>query len=341
MKRMLFPLVMIVLSLLVVLSGCTTGASGSKDQSAGSGAGKNAGDSGEKVLLLNNGEEPTSLDPPIGFDSVSYNILNNTMEGLTRLGKDNQPHPAIASEWDVSKNGKVYTFKLRKDAKWSNGDPVTAQDFEYAWKRLANPETAAAPAFLSYIIKGAEAYNTGKGSADDMMVKAVDDHTLKVTLAYPQSYFLSVISNPCFFPVNKKVVENNPKWASDADTLVTNGPFTITKWEHDNQIVMKKNPNYWDADTVKLDKVIWKMINDPNTEYQMYKTDELHTSDVPSDLSEQLFKSGKVKVAKQAGTYFYRFNTNMKPFDNQKIRKAFSLAINRENIVKYITKNKE
>lgn len=343
MKKTMLPFLMVLLSLAIVLSGCTTqqGSTGSgSEESDGSDGNQKEGTS-EKVLLLNNVEEPTSLDPPIGFDSLSYNILNNTMEGMTRLGKDHQPQPAMASEWKKSDDGLTYTFTIREDAEWSNGDPVTAEDFEYAWKRLANPETAAAPAFLAYIIKGAEAYNKGEGSADEMMVQAVDEKTLKVTLAYPQSYFLSVISIPPFFPVHKETVENNPEWASEVDTLVTNGPFTMTDWQHDSKIIMKKNENYWDAETVKLDSVVWEMVNDTNTEYQMYKTDELHTSAVPSDLSEQLFEKGVVNVKDQSGVYFYRFNTTMKPFDNQKIRKAFSMAINREEIVKFITKNKE
>ncbi|WP_407644196.1 peptide ABC transporter substrate-binding protein [Falsibacillus albus] len=294
-----------------------------------------------KVLYLNNGQEPTSLDPPIGFDSVSWNALNNIMEGLTRLGKDNQPEAATAEKWDVSEDGKTYTFHIRKDAKWSNGDDVTAGDFVYAWKRLLNPDTGSSAAFLGYFIDGGEAYNTGKGSADDVKVKAVDDKTFEVTLTSPQAYFLSVIANPAFFPIDEKVAKDNPKWFAEADSYVGNGPFKLTKWDHDSRMVMKKNDNYWDADTVKLDEVDWAMVDDPNTEYQMYKTGKLDESDVPADLADQLFKEGNVKVEDQAGTYFYRFNVNMKPFDNENIRKAFAMAIDQQKMVDFVTKNKE
>lgn len=302
---------------------------------------KDQGKSGEKILLLNNGEEPTSLDPQIAFDAYSNNILNNFMEGLVRLGKDHTPEPAIAERWDISDDGKTYTFHIRDDVFWSNGDPVTAAEFEFAWKRLADPETGSAAAFLTYLIEGAEAFNSGEGERDDMQVKALDEKTLEVTLESPQAYFLSIISNPSFFPVHQATVEANPDFAKNADTLVSNGPFVITEWKHDSEVVMKKNENYWDADNVKLDGVVWKMINDENTEYQMYQTGELHTSDVPADLSKQLFESGEVQVTDQSGTYFYRFNVEMEPFQNKNIRKAFSMAVDREAIVEHITKNKE
>jgi dipeptide transport system substrate-binding protein len=295
----------------------------------------------EKVLNLNNGQEPTSFDPPIGFDAVSWNSLNNLMEGLTRLGPDNEPQAATASKWDLSSDGKTYTFHIRSNAKWSNGDDVKASDFVYSWKRLLDPATGSSAAFLGYFIEGGEAYNTGKGSADDVKVKAVDDKTLEVTLTSPSSYFLSIISNPCFFPINEKVATANPKWFAEASTFVGNGPFNLTDWQHDSEFTFTKNPKYWDAKHVKLDKVHWAMVNDENTEYQMYKTGQLDTSDVPSELADQLFKSGDVKVEDQAGEYFYRFNLTKAPFQNENIRKAFALAVNQQQMVDLVTKNKE
>lgn len=335
-----------VLVLSLLLAGCTTTQNNAGEQSEGASEGSPSEESnggkaeadGEKVLLLNNGSEPTSLDPPMGFDSVSYSPLNNLMEGLTRLGEDHTPEEATAEKWDVSEDGKKYTFTIRENAKWSNGEPVTAHDFEYAWKRLADPETASPAAFLTYFIEGAEAFNSGEGSADDMMVKATDDKTLEVTLTAPQAYFLSVISNPAFFPVHKETVEGNENWAAEADTFVGNGPFKLTEWAHDSELKMEKNEHYWDADTVQLDGVVWKMVDDTNTEYQMYQTGELHTSDVPPDLSEQLFAEGKPEVVDQAGTYFYRFNTTMEPFQNENIRKAFSMAVDRQAIVDNVNK---
>ncbi|UOQ45618.1 peptide ABC transporter substrate-binding protein [Halobacillus salinarum] len=332
---------MVLLSVLfiAVLTACTTESSGDKNKDNNSDQEEASSDTA--TLNMNNAEEPTSLDPPMGFDSVSWNVLNNLMEGLTRLGKDHQPQPATAEKWDVSSDGTVYTFHIRDDAKWSNGDDVTAGDFEYAWKRLLNPETASPAAFLGYFIKGGEAYNNGEGSADDVMVEAVNDKELKVTLKAPTNYFLNVISNPAFFPVNKKVAEENEEWYADADSFVGNGPFSLAEWKHDSEMLMEKNENYWDKDTVKLNKVHWAMVNDVNTEYQMYKSGDLDTSGIPPELAEKLMESDEVKIQDQAGTYFYRFNVNKEPFQNKKIRKAFAMSINQQDIVDYVTKNKE
>lgn len=332
-------LVVLLLSLVLLLGivGCTTTENSSSNSGSENDESK---EESKKVLKLNNGSEPTSFDPPIGFDSVSWNALNNLMEGMTRLDQDDQPQPAAAKEWELSDDGKTYTFHLR-DAKWSNGEPVTAEDFEYAWKRLANPDTASPAAFLAYFIEGAEAFNTGEGSEEDMMVKAVDESTLEVTLESPVAYFPSLVSNPAFFPVHKDTVEADPEWHTEADTYVSNGPFELSKWEHDSKFVFSKNENYWDAANVKLDEVDWAMVDDTNTEYQMYKTGELHTSDVPADLSEELFSNGQAQVEDQSGTYFYRFNLDMEPFQNENIRKAFAMAVDQQKIVEFVTKNEE
>ncbi|WP_026580683.1 peptide ABC transporter substrate-binding protein [Bacillus sp. J33] len=336
MKKFLSLLLAAVL--LFVMAACTANENAG-NETDGKDDGSKEEESTEKVLYLNNGQEPTSFDPPIGFDSVSWSALNNLMEGLTRLGKDHEPEAAIAEKWDISEDGKTYTFHIREDAKWSNGDPVTAGDFEFAWKRLLNPDTGSSAAFLGYFIEGGEAYNNGEGSADDVKVKAVDDKTFEVTLTSPQAYFLSVITNPAFFPINEKVAAENPKWFAEAESFVGNGPFNLTEWEHDSHFVMEKNDQYWDAENVKLDKVHWAIVDDTNTEYQMYQTGELDVSEVPAELSEQLL--GEADVEDQAGDYFYRFNVNMEPFQNVNIRKAFAMAVDQKQIVDFVTKNGE
>ncbi|MGX1194476.1 dipeptide transport system substrate-binding protein [Metabacillus sp. SLBN-84] len=320
--------------LVFVLAACTA------NESAGNETDKKEKDE-EKILYLNNGAEPTSFDPVIGFDAVSWNALNNLMEGLTRLGKDHEPEAAIAEKWDVSEDGKTYTFHIREDAKWSNGDDLTANDFVFAWKRLLNPETGSGAAFLGYFIEGGEAYNSGTGSADDVKVKAVDEKKFEVTLISPQAYFLSVIANPAFFPVNEKVATENPEWFAEADSFVSNGPFTLESWEHDKEFVMKKNDQYWDAKNVKLDGVHWAIVEDTNTEYQLYQTGELDSSDVPADLADTLFEEGKANVEEQAGDYFYRMNVTLEPFQNVNIRKAFAMAVDQKQIVDFVTKNQE
>lgn len=324
--------------LIFVLAACTANEDAGEDPKDEDGATEEAS---EKVLYWNNSIEPTSFDPPVGFDAVSWSGLNNLMEGLTRLDESHTPQPAIAEDWDVSEDGKTYTFHIRENAKWSNGDDLKASDFVFAWKRALDPELAASSAFLGYLIEGAEAYNSGTGSADAVAVKAVDDKTFEVTLTSPQAYFLNIISLPTFFPINEKVATENPEWFAESESFVGNGPFNLTEWEHDSHFVMEKNDQYWDAENVKIDKIHWAMVDDPNTEYQMYQAGELDSSNIPPELSEQLFEEGDVEIVDQAGLYFYRFNVTKEPFQNKNIRKAFALAVDQQQIVDYVTKGQE
>lgn len=332
-------LVLLTTLLVAVLAACTANNDAGEKPAGDSDKGEEKTE--EKVLYLNNGNEPTTFDPSVGFDAVSWNALNNLMEGLTRLGEDHLPKEATAETIDVSEDGLTYTFNIREDAKWSNGDSVTANDFLYGWTRMLDPNTASPAAFLGYFIEGAEAFNTGEGTIEDVGMKVVDEKTFEVKLTAPTDAFLNIITNPSFFPVNEKVATENPEWFTEADSFVGNGPFQLATWEHDVKMVFEKNAEYWDAETVKLDKVEWAMVNDSNTEYQMYEANELDVSDVPAELSEQLMDSEEVSVQDQAGTYFYRFNTTMEPFTNAKIRKAFALAVNQEQIVEFVTKNGE
>ncbi|MGN1402246.1 MAG: peptide ABC transporter substrate-binding protein [Bacillus sp. (in: firmicutes)] len=332
--KKIFPMLLAAV-LMVFLAACTANedAGSTKD-------GKKDAKEEKKILHLNNGDVPTSFDPPKGFDNLSWTALNNMMEGLYRLNESHEPEGAMAETVEISEDGTVYTFTLR-DAEWSNGDPVTAGDFEYAWKRMLDPEAAYASSFLGYFIKGAEAYNTGEGTADDVMVTAKDEKTLEVTLESPQGYFLNVITNPAFFPVNEQVDQENPEWFNEAESFVSNGPFTLTEWDKSSHFTLAKNKNYWDADKVKLDGVNFAFVNDKNTEYQMFQNGELDKTDVPAELSDQLYKEDKVTVDDQGGLYFYRFNVNQEPFQNKQIRKAFAMAIDQQQIVDFVTKNQE
>lgn len=328
MKRLSTLLLILLLAVALVAAGCSSSSSSER------------GSDDPKVLVLNNGGEPTSLDPPIGNDERSYSILNNTMEGLTRLAKNEPvPEPAMAERWDVSDDGLTYTFYIRENAVWTNGDPVTADDFEYSFKRLADPATASPAAHHSYWIAGAEAFNNGEGSRDAMLVKAIDAKTLEVTLEYPVDFFLSIVAMPQLFPVHKATVESNPNWASSVETLVSNGPFKVTEWKHEEEIRIEKFEDYWDAANVKIDAVEFLMIADSNTAYQLYLNDELHfTSSIPSDLIEQIIDGEETVIFPRSGIEFQRFNVTMEPFQNKNIRKAFAMAINPQDIVDYIIK---
>ncbi|GAK10564.1 peptide ABC transporter substrate-binding protein [Geomicrobium sp. JCM 19039] len=348
MKRKWFVLLFaMLLSMVLLLAAC----SGEETDSEGddtstddteSEADDAADDVGDNVLVMNNGQEPTSLDPPIGNDEYSYTILNNTGEGLTRLAQDEAvPEPAMAEDWDVSDDGLTYTFYIRDGVEWSNGEPVTAHDFEYSFKRLADPDTASGAAQHSYWIAGAEAFNAGEGDEEDVQVTAIDDQTLEVVMENPTDFFPSITAMPQLFPVHQETVENDANWAGSIDTIVTNGPFNMVEWDHDVRIVLEKNENYWDADSVNLDGVQFEMVDDSSTAYQLYEDGTLDIVDIPADMMETLVDSEDSFVAPRAGIEFQRFDVNEEPFHNKKIRQAFNYAIDSQVIVDQIIQGNE
>ncbi|MGE5704993.1 MAG: peptide ABC transporter substrate-binding protein [Clostridia bacterium] len=290
-----------------------------------------------QVLRWNLHSEPPTADPGIAEDTTSLAITRATFDGLTRPGDDSKPHQAAAAKIDVSADLKTYTFTLH-ESKWSNGDPLTAHDFEYAWKRALDPKTASNYAYQLYYIKNGEKFNKGEAKADDVGVKALDDKTLQVTLENPTPFFLELTAFPTYFPVNKKVVEANPNWATDAKTHVGNGPFKMEAWEHKSKMVLVKNENYWDKEAVKLDKIEFSMVEDENTELSMFENGEIDwaghpLSSLPTDAMPALKDSGKLIVHPVAATYWYKFNTEKPPFNNLKIRKAFAYGINRQALI--------
>jgi len=308
----------VVVALAVLLTGC------------GGSAGK------EQVMRVAIGGEPQSLDSAKATGVPEGNYLQSMFEGLTELDTQGLPVPAAAEKWDVSADGMKYTFHLRAN-KWSNGDPVTARDFEFAWKRLLNPATAAEYAYMLFPVKGAEAYNNGKGSVDEVGVKAVDDNTLEVTLEKPTAYFLVLLSHQSTYPVNQKVVEANPDWAANVETLVGNGPFKLVEWVHGSKLSLAKNDQYWDKDKVKLDKLEFNLVEQTATALSMFENNQIDfVWEPPMTEAERLKQEKKLQFSKLLGLYYYEFNTKKAPFDNVKVRKAFALAIDREALVKNV-----
>ncbi len=297
-----------------------------------------------KILRTNNGSEPGSLDPALAQGTHESWVLDHTFEGLMKLDENGMVVEGMAKEYKVSDDFLTYTFTLRDDIKWSNGDPVTAHDFEFAWKRALDPDLAADYAFQLYYIKGGEAYNTEEGSLDGVAVKALDDKTLEVTLEAPTGYFLELTAFYTYYPVNKAVVESNPDWAKNAATHISNGPFTLTEWEHDASLKIRKNPNYYDAANVPLDGVDFTIIDDVNTTWQGYEGGEYDfLVDVPQAVTAKLQEEGnpELVIGGMVGTYYYNLNPAIKPLNNVKVRKGLSMTLDRKTIVEKIAQGGE
>ncbi|UZH06079.1 peptide ABC transporter substrate-binding protein [Heyndrickxia coagulans] len=322
----------LLMAFVLVLSSIL-GACGSKSNTA-SGGTKNV----KQEMTVNAMTEPPSLDPALATDTTSGWILDHIFEGLYTRDKKGNVVKGVAKSVKKSDGGKTYTFTLRDDAKWSDGSKVTAQDFEYAWKHVLDPSTASSFAFYMYYIKGAEDYNKGKGSVDNVGVKALDDKTLQVQLTAPLGYFDKLLTMWTFYPVKKDLAEKNKNWAASPAQYVSDGPFKLSDWKHNSQVVITKNNQYYDKNAVSLKKVTFKMVNDGTTYYQMYKTGDLDMiMNVPTDVINSVKNSKDYKQTSFFGTYMYMFNVKKAPFTNAKIRKAFAMAIDRKAITKNVT----
>ncbi|WP_433946128.1 peptide ABC transporter substrate-binding protein [Paenibacillus sp. SN-8-1] len=341
-RKKLLVLVTLLLALSTVLAACGQNNGNAGNQgSAGTQSDKLAAD---QTFHINLASEPPTLDPAQSQDNVSSAVLRTLFEGLTRKDKDGNVVPGVAEKWE--QNGKEYTFHLRSDAKWSNGDPVTAKDFEFAWKRVLDPATVPAPpyAYQLYYIKNAQAYNEKKiTDANQVGVKAVDDRTLKVTLENETPYFLGLTSFTTYYPVHQSV-KNNPKWAADPSTLISNGPFKLTTWTTGQALEVEKSDKYWDAKNITLNKITASIVDQAATEVSSYQSGQLDLAgqpigEIPTDQIAALKSQNpnELTIKGIASTYYYLFNTTSKPFDNVKIRQAFTKAINRKALIENVT----
>ncbi|MFJ7888156.1 peptide ABC transporter substrate-binding protein [Lysinibacillus xylanilyticus] len=341
-KKFLLLTVLAVFSL--VLAACGFGGEKSDNSSSSDGT-KDSGTKAKEIHLAI-ASEPPSLHPQLATDTTSSAILINVFEGLTVSDADGKPTPGMAEKWDVSEDKKTYTFHLR-DAKWSNGDPVVAGDFEYAWKWALNPENLSEYSSIFFPIKGAQAYNEKGGSIDAVGIKAEDDKTLVVTLENPTPYFLELTGFKTYLPVNQKVTEANKEWYTDAgENFVTNGPFKLSDWKHSESIVLAKNADYWDASNVDLDTVNIDMVEKEATVATKYKGGELDYIGAPFqtvDLNviDEFKKDKSLRIKDTASIYWYKFNTKDKIMSNANIRKALTLAIDRQKLIDNVTKGEQ
>jgi oligopeptide transport system substrate-binding protein len=294
----------------------------------------------EQVFRINNMVEPESLDPGVVTGVPEHRILSNLFEGLTTTDpKDLSPRPGMAASWTLSKDALTYTFKLR-DAAWTDGRPVTSQDFVFAWERVLNPKSGAKYAQHLFHVKNGEAYNTGRlTDFEQVGVRALDPKTLQVTLKSPTAYFLDLTNFYTLYPLPRWALEAHGRNWVKPGKIVSNGPFRLASWVPQKELVLERNSGHWDAGSVKLRKAIFLPTDDVNTAYKQFLAGD---SDWIPTVPPSQIVAAKTKLEYYAspylGTYYLRFNVRKPPVADVRVRKALSLAVDRESLTKFVTK---
>ncbi|MGM8137314.1 peptide ABC transporter substrate-binding protein [Enterococcus italicus] len=323
----------------LALAGCST-TGGSSSTATSSSSGGEAKDQTFKVVVQ---QEMPSADLSLATDTISFSALNNVYEGLYRLDKDNNPEPAGAAEKaTVSDDGLTYTIKLREDAKWSNGDAVTAANYVYGWQRTVDPKTASEYAYLFSPVKNADDITAGKTAVDQLGIKAVSDYELEITLTKATPYFDYLLAFPSFFPQNQKVIEENgSNYAQTSDNAVYNGPFTLTDFDGpgtDTEWSYTKNDTYWDKDNVKLSKIDVSVVKESSTSLNLFQDGEADDVILSGELAQQMANDKSFVSQPEATTSYLEMNQRDadSPFKNENLRKAISYAIDRDALVNSI-----
>ena len=301
------------------------------------------------ILHIGNGDEPRELDPHVVTGSIEHNLCMALLEGLLGLHPENlNVVPGVARAWRVSEDGRTYTFHLREGAKWSNGDPVTAADFVYSWRRALLPALANNYAYMLYYIRDAERFHQGEiTDFSQVGVTAPDDLTLVVELDNPTPFFLQLLTHMSYFPVHQATIEafgapdeRGTRWTRPGNH-VGNGPFKLKEWVLNRSIVVEKNEHYWDADNVKLNRIVFYPIQNVTTEERMFRAGQLHiTGNTPVDkiAHYRQERPETLKIFPFFSTYYYLFNTTAAPLDRVKVRQALAMSIDRQQVVEKITK---
>ncbi|NUU77911.1 peptide ABC transporter substrate-binding protein [Paenibacillus xylanilyticus] len=350
-RKSLLVLLTLILAFGTVLAACGSKNEGTSNTGTGS-AGEESGLAKDQVLKINLTAEPPTLDPAQAKDSQTNTVLKFLYEGLVRIDADGKEAPGVANDWKISEDGLKYVFNLNPDAKWSNGDPITAEDFVRSWERALKPETASPYAYQLYYIKGAEGFNLSKDETykgtkitdfSQVGVKATDEHTLEVTLENPTPYFLGLTAFYTYYPVHQSA-DTNDKFFTDYKNMIVNGPFTMDQYAKGQKIVVKKNEGYHAASDIKLSEINMSLTSSSASELQAYKSGQLDYTGAPNgEIPTDQIPSVKAELPDEfkatgiASTYYYQFNVNEAPFNNAKIRKAFAMAIERQLIVDKVT----
>lgn len=291
-----------------------------------------------------NGSEPQSLDPQVSTGVPENNILMAMFEGLVSSHPEKlTPVPGIAERWEISDDGLIYTFHIREDARWSDGAPLTAEDYHWSWKRSLDPKMGNEYAYMLFAIKNAEPYGTGKiRDFSQVGVRVIDTHTLEVELENPTPYFLQLLDHHSLYAVPKQsilahgeMIDRYSDWTRPGN-MVSSGPFRLAEWKIYHYVKLEKNPHYWDADNVKLNAIYFYPIEHYSTEERMFRVGQVHkTYQIPLDKIPEYRKNHAdlLRLEPYLGTYYYQFNLTRKPFDDVRVRKALALAIDRDAIV--------
>lgn len=300
-------------------------------------------------LVWNLGDEPGSFDPQLTGTVIGGHIITNLFEGLLIDTKDGLEY-GIAKSYDISANDEgvedtVYTFELREDAKWSDGKPLTANDFEYSWKRLCDPETASSYAFLitDYVV-GAEEYFNNEGERDDVKVEALDEYTLRVEIKQPTPYFLNLTAFSSYSPSREDMVNILEEgWEKDPETCISNGPFKLTEYKINSHMILDKNEEYWDKDNVELESIKVLMLQEGTTSLQGYQSGDIQVLDkIPNDDVPKLIAEDPNFVSESGmRAMFYSFNVDVEPVNDINVRKALTLAIDRKLLVDQVLRSGE
>ena len=325
---------MMMIALVLILAGCNFNSSeGSKEETGGS-----EGEAGQVLNISTTADIPT-LDSTKAHDGIAFTVLNNVNEGLYRQDENHEPIEALVTEHKENEDKTVHTFTLR-DSNWSNGDPVTAQDFEYAWKRVMKDASPYNFMFVTAGIKNAEAIMNEEMDAEDLGVKAIDEKTLEVTLEAANPLFQSLMTFPTFLPQSQKFVEEQgDQYALEAENILFNGPFTLVDWTHEQGWKYEKNEDYWDADAVKLDAINAYVVKDPAAGINLYETNKVDRIVLSSEAVDQNKDDENFETILEPEILFLRFNHNHPVLGNKNIRKAVNMAIDKKSLTDVILKN--
>lgn len=323
-------------------AGTSSTASETGDSSAAEEGETATGGSGG-TLNMRNTMEPTSLNTLLATYAYDFTPINAMIECLYRDDENDVPQPAGAETVDISDDKLVYTFHLREDATWSNGDPVVATDYEFAWQQALNPEVASDYAYMLYFIHNAEPYFNGEVEWSEVGVKVIDDHTLEVTLDNPLPYATDLFAFPTLAPINQKFYEEvgADKYATDAEYFCCNGMYELTEWSHNSQIVFQKREDYWNADAVGPDEIVYKIITDSQAGLNSYLSREIDYTDLDSgEVVQQAEAAGfEVGVKPARSSYYLIVNTEDEFMSNQNLRLALAYSIDKQALVDTVYQN--